>query len=462
MVIFFEATFLHITEKLITDISRKLQLNKSNGPDNFGNIIFIFCSATLSKSLVLLFQTMTNKGKFPSIWKISQITPIYKEGSKAEVNCYRPISLLCCVSKIFEKVIFDEISNRRTTLFRRFDISSDDISILYLDFAKAFDKVPHHLLIKKLESFDVGGNMLLLLHSYLEDRKQFVKIGNCYSSLENVTSGVPQGSILGPLLFLIFINDLPDANPDIEGFGFTDDYKFIVHDQAKLDRSAKNIEDWCRENGMELNANNCKLLNVRGNLTTSMCGQEVKPTESQKDHGLIITSNLSWQGNCDHRVKKASSAFFQIERNMSPISSTSTKMNCYSGYIVPILTYCSQAWLPNRTNMYKIEKVQIMATKWILGNSLQSYKERLISLKLLPLCHYVELHDLLLFLAITRNEFDIPTNFKTLKDEWTRQHCRGELKIENNRLVKSDENFFHRTKQLYNVVNRNIQNLEAN
>ena len=104
---------------------------------------------------------------------------------------------------------------------------------------------------------------------------------------------------------------------------------------------------------------------------------------------------------------------------MSAISSTSTKLNCYTGYFVPVLTYCSQAWLPNRANMYKIEKVQIMATKRILGNSLQIYKERLISLKLLPLCHYVELHDLL-FLAITRNKFDIPTDIKTLEDERTK------------------------------------------
>ena len=107
----------------------------------------------------------------------------------------------------------------------------------------------------KLESFDVGGNIFLPFQAYLEDRKQFVKFGMSCSSLENVTIGVPQGSILGSLLFLIFMNDLPDANPNIKGFVFADDYKFIVHDQAKLDRSAQNIENWCRENGMELNAN---------------------------------------------------------------------------------------------------------------------------------------------------------------------------------------------------------------
>ena len=101
---------LHITEKLMSNISSKLQLNKSNGPNNFGNIIFKVCSATLSKSLVLLFQTMSKKGSvLPSYWKKSQTIAIYKEGSKAEVNCYRPISLFCSVSKIFEKVVFDEI-----------------------------------------------------------------------------------------------------------------------------------------------------------------------------------------------------------------------------------------------------------------------------------------------------------------------------------------------------------------
>ena len=166
--------FLQITENLISNISSELQLNNSRGPNNIGNIIFNFCSATLSKSLVLLFRTISNK-KFPSPWNISQLTPISKEGSRAELNCYKPIILLFCVSKICEKVIFGKKYSRcrhrltenqfgyrknrsKTTqlllflytLYRKFDtISSDNISILYLDFAKAFDKVPNHLLIKK-------------------------------------------------------------------------------------------------------------------------------------------------------------------------------------------------------------------------------------------------------------------------------------------------------------------------
>ena len=95
-------------------------------------------------------------------------------------------------------------------------------------------------------------------------------------------------------------------------------------------------------------------------------------------------------------------------------------------------------------------------------NFTSKLQRTLINLKLLPLCHYLELHNLLLFLAITCNEFDIPTNFKTLKDKRTRQHCRGELKIEYKRLVKSDENYFHQTKQLYNLVNRIIQKIGDN
>ena len=106
---------------------------------------------------------------------------------------------------------------------------------------------------------------------------------------------------------------MPNANPNIEGFEFADDYKFIVHEQAKLDRSAKNVENWYRESGMELNANKSKVLNDRGNLTKSMCGQEIKPTESQKYLGSKITSNSSWQGNCNHRVQKSDKRFFPFK-----------------------------------------------------------------------------------------------------------------------------------------------------
>ena len=163
----------------------------------------------------------------------------------------------------------------------------DNLTILYLDFAKLPDKVSHHILIEKLKNFEVGGKLLTPLHSYLEDRQQYVKINDDCSDYLDVTSGVPQGSILGPLLFLIFINDLPNIKPEIENYGFADEFKMIAQSQTELEAGTTHIEMWCRENQMELNASKCKLLILKGQLSASLNKTDLKEVPVQRDLWLL-------------------------------------------------------------------------------------------------------------------------------------------------------------------------------
>ena len=220
-------TKIHIEETKIEFILKNLLTDKASGFDGIGNIILKNRSETLSKLLYLLFRTFINKRLFPNYWKTSQVAPIFKEKNKASVECYRPISLLCSASKVFEKIIFDNIyPNVQPFLehaqygFRQkgsavlqmvqflskvYELYDDKnvqtLSVLYLDFSKAFDKVPHSILLAKLRNIGLGIQIQDIIQDYLTDRMQFVKINKSSSTLKEVTSGEPQGSILGPLLF---------------------------------------------------------------------------------------------------------------------------------------------------------------------------------------------------------------------------------------------------------------------
>ena len=338
-------------------------------------------------------------------------------------------------------------------------MNESELYVLYLDFRKAFDSVPHQKLIQKIQKFGIGGNFLKIIASYLTGRKQYVKIKNEKSPTVKVTSGVPQGSILGPLLFILFINDLPAAVKNCTSFGYADDFKITTSDLNNLQEDIHAIEDWCNDNKMTLNEDKCYLLPVKSTNqpdTITLNGKILACKVEQKDLGLIMTENLNWRLNSNKRCSKSWKAFYFLKRNVSKLASRKMKLNAHKGYVVPVIAYASQIWYANKKEMREIEKVQKRATSWILG-SWNDYKTRLIQLELLPLSMYFELHDALLLISILKGNYNIrlPSSIKLHLNDADRRQTRGNLfTIPKTRTKKCDENFWRRASQLLNLITK--------
>ena len=436
-----------ISESGVLKKLKELKLDKSPGTDMLHPRVLHETREKLTPYLTNLFNESLHQGLVPNDWKHSTITVIYKKGKKNNVENYRPISLTCVCCKIMESIIRDHImsyfiSNKlfsdkqygfikgRTAVLQLLRVVDDwtklldqgkQIDIIYTDFEKAFDKVPHRRLLSKLLSYGLNSELINWIESFLQGRTQCVKINNKISSSKPVLSGIPQGSVLGPLLFVIFINDLPDACTNLsELFLFADDaklYKCIQtqNDSDVLNKCFQNILSWSDDWLMKLNINKCKVLSLCGSRSkfdsyqygseaSNNIHTELQHVDNIKDLGVTMDSEMLFNNHVYDKINIAYKMLGIVKRNFKEVDK-STFLVLYKSFVRSHLEYANSVWSAYRIGIIKdIEKVQKRATKCVQGCSGMCYKDRLMYLQL-PTLNYRRLRGSMIEVYKTLNGF---------------------------------------------------------
>lgn len=369
-----------LDEFFVFDELMKIKTATGAGPDGIHPLILKNCASVLFEPLTLIFNESLRSGVFPEVWKRYSVTPIFKKGARSDITNYRCIAKLKTIAKFFEhcvnvhlvKFIAPKISDRQHGFMRKRSTTTNlmefthfslnglneakRVDVLGLDFSKAFDRVNHVILNRKLEEFDIPSNVLSWLKSYLTNRRQYVKLGDHESPDYIVNSGVPQGSHIGPPIFLAFINDLPSILSDEVFLSmFADDVRIakVIRgegDTFVLQTSIDAISHWCNANDLHLNLSKCSVMSLHRHRTAPepiyfYGNQQLASITEQRDLGVIIDNKLSFKSHIDTIVSKASAALGFVKRFCFDINDQSTVKAIYSALVQSKLDYCSTVWL---------------------------------------------------------------------------------------------------------------------
>lgn len=359
------------------------------------------CSICVAPILTFIFNLSIKEGIFINRWKVASITPVFKGGRKDDVTCYRPIAKLSCVSKVFEHVIHKKLfficksfisphqhgffSGRSTStnlvLFTEYCLSAFErgcqVEAIYTDLSKAFDKVSHSILLDKLQELGFHSNFLSWIASYLHNRVCTVKVESFVSSPYIQTSGVPQGSILGPLLFILFINGISSCFSTSRFLLYADDLKIFhkiesMSDVFDLQNDLDNLLSWCISNKLLINLSKCahvSFYRLRHPIQTSFkIGNCVlKKSTSVRDLGVIFDFSLSFVPHIDYIIPDAYKVLAFIKRNCFDFSDPNTFKILYTTFVRSKLEYAAIIWDPYCiSHIGRIERIQKLFSKFAL------------------------------------------------------------------------------------------------
>ena len=439
-----------ITPEMVLEKLKELKAEKSPGLDGWHPYLLKCIDTLIHEPLSNLFQKSLIEGLVPWQWLDACVTAIHKKVLKNQLENYRPISITSIICKLMESIIRDNIvthmgqndiiskkqhgfipnRNCMTNLLTCMEKwtqmleNGEPIDIIYTDFAKAFDRVPHQRLLQKMKALGIIGNTLNWVKSFLSGRRQQVRVENEFSSWGLVKSGIPQGSVLGPTLFVLFINDMPDVCLSTCQL-FADDANIFrsvssSEEIETLQRDLDKLSEWSSTWQLPFNVGKCKSLHIgkqnRRNIY-EMSGTKLDQVREEKDLGVVIDDQLKFHKQTAGVIKKANSVLGVIKRCFARHDSSTLPL-LFKSMVRPHLEYGNVVWGPYyKEDIKAVERVQRRATKLISGLHDMSYGDRLRHLKLPSLAYRRLRGDMIYTYKIMTGKMDISKDdfFKTSK-----------------------------------------------
>ena len=440
--------FKEIEQESITMVINSLTNKSSVGIDGISTILLKCIAPSIIKPLTLIINQIMKTGVFPNKMKFAKVIPIYKKDDPTQVTNYRPISLLPVLSKVVEKTIAKQLSeyfeenklfNQNQYGFRtghstehaalelvdkitsQMDNNETPINI-FLDLSKAFDTIDHNILLDKLKYYGLDDTAIKLFRSYLTNRYQYVQMENAKSQILEINTGVPQGSILGPLLFIIYINDISQSSDKFDFLAYADDTtlsttlnKFSTSDDMNIsdliNLELYKINEWLEINKLSLNANKSRFMifhmpNKQITLPIlQICNTNIEKVNEFNFLGLTLDTRLDWKRHSNNTSNKISRTIGVLNK-LKNVLPQHIKTIIYNTLILPHLNYCILCWGFKSNRVFALQK---KAVRIITCSKYNAHTEPLFkTVKLLKFTDLLKLRELYFYYKFIHGLLPIP------------------------------------------------------